>query len=93
MSTGSNRADGSTASSRSTTCIHSSVDPDDPWYLYYEHEHIQMEFLWAARTGSPNPRVLVIGGGGYTFPRYAMEVLPETRMDVVEIDPGVTQVA
>jgi spermidine synthase/MFS family permease len=73
--------------------IHSSVAPENPLFLYYEHEHIQMEFLWAARPGVPNPRALVIGGGGYTFPRYAMEVLPETRMDVVEIDPGVTRVA
>jgi len=73
--------------------IHSSVDPDDPKFLYYEHEHVQMEFLRLARASNPNPRVLVIGGGGYTFPRYAMEVLPETRMDVVEIDPGVTKVA
>ena len=37
--------------------------------------------------------MLVIGGGGYTFPRYAKTELPETVMDVVEIDPGVTKVA
>lgn len=73
--------------------LHSSVDPDNPQFLYYEHEHVQMEFLRQARAASPVPRVLVIGGGGYTFPRYAMEMLPETRMDVVEIDPGVTKVA
>ncbi len=73
--------------------VHSSVDPDNPNFLYYEHEHVQMEFIRAARAGSTVPRVLVIGGGGYTLPRYAMEMLPETRMDVVEIDPGVTQVA
>jgi spermidine synthase/MFS family permease len=73
--------------------IHSSVDPDNPGYLHYRHEHIQMEFLRLARKENPNPRVLVIGGGGYTYPRYAMEMLPETRMDVVEIDPGVTRVA
>lgn len=73
--------------------IHSEVDPDNPGFLRYTHEHIQIEFLWAARAGTPNPRVVVIGGGGYTFPRYAMGILPETRMDVVEIDPGVTKVA
>jgi spermidine synthase len=73
--------------------IHSTVDTEDPKFLHYQHEHIQMEFLWAARPGNPDPRALVIGGGGYTFPRYAMEALPETRMDVVEIDPGVTRVA
>jgi spermidine synthase len=73
--------------------VHSSVDLNDPGYLHYEHEHVQMDFLRGARATNPNPRVLVIGGGGYTFPRYAMLMLPETRMDVVEIDPGVTKVA
>jgi spermidine synthase len=73
--------------------IHSSLYPDRPDKLHYPHEFVQMEFLQAARATSPNPRVLVIGGGGYTFPRYAMEKLRETRMDVVEIDPVVTRVA
>ncbi|MDB5310868.1 MAG: spermidine synthase [Gemmataceae bacterium] len=73
--------------------VHSSVDPDDPTFLHYEHEHIQVEFLRAARGRTPNPKVLVIGGGGYTFPRCAKTLLPETEMDVVEIDPGVTRVA
>jgi len=73
--------------------LHSTVDPSNPRYLHYEHEHIQMEFLWAARAGAEVPSALVIGGGGYTFPRFAMTALPETRMDVVEIDPGVTKVA
>ena len=73
--------------------IHSTVDPNDPLYLYYEHEHVQMEFLRAVRQHDPEPRVLVIGGGGYTFPRCAKTVFPETQLDVVEIDPGVTRVA
>jgi len=66
--------------------IHSEVDPEDSSYLHYKHEHIQMEFLWAARRGIRS-RALVVGGGRLHFPRYAMEMLPETRMDVVEIDP------
>ncbi len=73
--------------------MHSVVDPDDPSYLYYTHEHIQMEFMWLAKVSSPEPKALVIGGGGYTFPRYAMELMPESHVDVVEIDPKVTQVA
>jgi spermidine synthase/MFS family permease len=73
--------------------VHSSVNPDDPTFIYYEHEHMQMELLRAARAATPNPRLLVIGGGGYTFPRYAKALLPETELDVVEIDPGVTRVA
>jgi predicted membrane-bound spermidine synthase len=74
--------------------LHSVVDPEDPSFLYYPHEHIQMEFLWLAKTPeSPKPKTLVIGGGGYTFPRYAMEQMSESKMDVVEIDPKVTFVA
>ena len=73
--------------------IHSSVDPNNPRFLHYTHEYVQAEFVWTALRDGPNPRVLVIGGGGYTFPRYMMETLPATRMDVVEIDPGVTRMA
>ncbi len=70
--------------------IHSKVRPADPGYLHYEHEHIQLEFLQVA---GPKPRALVIGGGGYTFPRAARTFLPGSTVDVVEIDPGVTRVA
>jgi hypothetical protein len=73
--------------------LHSTVNVNDPTYIYYHHEHIQMEFLRAARAQDPHPKVLVIGGGGYTFPRYAKALIPETEMDVVEIDPGVTRAA
>ena len=73
--------------------LHSVVDPYDPTYLYYAHEHTQMEFLWLAKASTPEPRALVIGGGGYTFPRFALETMPQSHIDVVEIDPKVTQVA
>jgi hypothetical protein len=73
--------------------LHSTVDTENPFHLHYTHEHIQMEFLRGARQSNPHPRVLVVGGGGYTFPRYALEAMNETEMDVVEIDPGVTWMA
>lgn len=73
--------------------LHSSVRLDDPTFIHYEHEHVQMEFLRAARHGAPVPKCLVIGGGGYTFPRCAKTVFPEMELDVVEIDPAVTRVA
>lgn len=37
--------------------------------------------------------VLSIGGGGYIIPRYVEKVWPGSRIDVVEIDPGVTEAA
>jgi spermidine synthase/MFS family permease len=74
--------------------IHSKVDIDDPLYLHYVHEQTQLELLQAAAAEHPGEqRVLVVGGGGYTFPRAARVAVPTSRMDVVEIDPGVTAVA
>ena len=36
---------------------------------------------------------LTIGGGGYVFPRYILDVWPGSQVDVVEIDPAVTKAA
>jgi protein-L-isoaspartate O-methyltransferase len=42
----------------------------------------------------PSPRrVLLLGGGGYTFARDFLARLPDARLDVVEIDPAVTDLA
>jgi predicted membrane-bound spermidine synthase len=38
-------------------------------------------------------RMLVLGGGGFSFPKYALEHYPDVRVDVVELDPGVTALA
>jgi spermidine synthase len=74
--------------------IHSIVELNDPTFIHYKHEYIQIELLQAAAAVHPEEqRVLVIGGGGYTFPRYARTMIPTSKVDVVEIDPGVTAVA
>jgi len=36
---------------------------------------------------------LFIGGGGYTFPRYVEASYPNSTIDVMEIDPAVTEMA
>ena len=72
--------------------IHSRVDPNDPTYLHYTHEQIQLDVLREQSLRVAAPRVLVIGGGAYTFPRAARTLLPTCQMDVVEIDPVVTAV-
>ena len=38
-------------------------------------------------------RLLVLGGGGYSFPKYALANYPAVSVDVVEIDPGITRLA
>jgi len=72
--------------------IHSYVKPDDPNFLGYPHEEVQGELVRAAASKGAT-EVLVIGGGGYTFPRWVEHNLPQVGVDVVEIDPGVTEVA
>ncbi len=54
--------------------------------------------VWAALTHglseSDRPlAALVISGGGYSFPRYLKAVRPDSHVEVVEIDPGVTEAA
>ncbi len=74
--------------------IHSIADLRDPTFLHYEHEQFQLETVYAARERSPKEQnILVIGGGGYTFPRCARTLIPTSKLDVVEIDPAVTKVA
>ena len=38
-------------------------------------------------------RVLMLGGGGYSVPKYILENHKEVSVDVVELDPGVTEAA
>jgi spermidine synthase len=66
----------------------------DPSYTGYEHEQVQAEFCrLAADQAGGAANILVIGGGGYTLPRWIDATLPAARVEVVEIDPGVTEVA
>lgn len=79
--------------------VHSAIDLNDPAFLHYPHEKIQGDMIrWAtelAESQGRRARVLIIGGGGYSLPRWieSQEDLRQTEIDVVEIDPGVTQVA
>lgn len=74
--------------------VHSVADLNDPTYLRYKHEQFQLEAVYAARAAYPDSQqVLVIGGGGYTFPRCVRTKIPTAAVEVVEIDPAVTRVA
>jgi len=76
---------------------HSYMRPDDPTWLGYQHEEVQGELTRYARSerlkSNEPTNVLIIGGGGYTFPRWLEIKLPDVGVDVVEIDPAVTEVA
>ena len=73
--------------------VHSYTSLTDPNRLVYEYERIYAEATAYQARQASTLSALFIGGGGYTFPRYMASKYPESRLDVVEIDPGVTQIA
>jgi spermidine synthase len=73
--------------------VHSYSSLEDPTYLVYGYEQTYAELTAYQAERSSGLRAFFIGGGGYTFPRYMEAVYPESEIDVVEIDPGVTAVA
>ncbi len=73
--------------------IHSYVDLQDPLHLPYGYERVYSEIVAWKAARKPDFRALIIGGGGYTFPRYLEEKYPQAKIDVIEIEPRLTQVA
>lgn len=70
--------------------VQSAMFLDDPVELVLRYTR----FFRVAETWRPRmQRVLVLGGGAYSFPRHLMSRFPLLRMDVVELDPGVTEIA
>jgi spermidine synthase len=72
--------------------IHSYVCLEDPLHIEYEYERIYSDVLKWKFKKDENFKSLTIGGGGYTFPRYMEVVYPRAQIDVVEIDPEVTNI-
>lgn len=75
--------------------VHGYMDMNDYKYLHYEYEHLYATVSHRIlkkheREGQPL-RVLFLGGGSYTFPRYLSEFYKNIRCEVAEIDPRVTQ--
>lgn len=73
--------------------IHSFSDLSDPTYLHYGYEKVYAEMMDYVATQKPDFSLLQLGAGGYTTPRYVEAVYPGASDEVIEIDPGVTQVA
>ena len=65
----------------------------DPVFDYFR----AYDCLYAARDAAGNPapcaNLLMLGGGGYAWPKHVVAHHPESRIDVVELDPTVTAVA
>ncbi len=73
--------------------IHSYVALDDPTFLVYPYEQVMADVVTYVARQDSDLRALFIGGGGYTLPRFVRARYPESEIEVVEIDPEVTQVA
>ncbi len=73
--------------------LHSYVALDDPTFLVYGYEKITADFVALQNQNSANPNVLFIGGGGYTMPKLIEFRYPHWNVEVIEIDPEVTEVA
>ncbi len=73
--------------------LHSYVARDDPEFLVYGYEKVTADFVALQHGRSERLSTLFIGGGGYTMPRLIEEVYPGSHVEVIEIDPAVTEIA
>jgi len=70
--------------------VQSAMYPDDPIALAVDYTQYYQLF---AHFKPDFKRVLMIGGGGYSFPKFALSRYPGIHIDVMEIDPEVTALA
>lgn len=73
--------------------IHSKVDLENIEDLKYPYEQIHAAITNRFGKGKDKLTTLIIGGGGYVFPRYILSQWPNSIVEVAEIDPGVTKAA
>ena len=69
---------------------HSIMDKLDPYSLETDYTKF---FPLGLLLNDNTTRVLFIGGGGFSGPKYFMQYYPNVSVDVVEIDPQVVGVA
>ena len=73
--------------------VHSYTNLEDPFHIEYEYIRMYEEIVrWQAKKRA-SLKVLFVGGGGYTFPRFIEAKYPGAEVHVVEIDPEITRVA
>lgn len=67
----------------------------EPVFAYYRAFDGVFESEDAMRAGFHHgiDRILMLGGGGYSYPKFALTTHPDLRMDVVEYDAEVTRLA
>jgi spermidine synthase len=75
------------------TLTHSMVVMDDIENLEYSYAQIYAAITHKLSTGKNRLTALIMGGGGFVFPRYIEAMWPGSGIDVAEIDPGVIDAA
>lgn len=70
--------------------IQSAVNVNKPDELVFWYTQRMAEAVTAA---PQKDRILVLGGGTFTLPRYLAAAYPDSQIDVVEIDPALTAIA
>ena len=72
---------------------HSYVDLADPTYLEFRYVRLFADVV-DAELAAPSPvTALHVGGGGFTFPRYLALTRPGSTSLVLELDPGLVELA
>lgn len=72
---------------------HSFYDVEKPNALLYGYERVYAAVTDHVAGEREAINVLILGGGGYTHPRYILHRRPNSQVYVVEIDPVVTEAA
>jgi spermidine synthase len=72
---------------------HSCSDLNNSFHLVYRYLQSYKEIVQWRAGKREFFKALFLGGGGYTFPRFIEAKYPKAEIDVVEIDPAVTQVS
>jgi MFS family permease len=71
---------------------HSYVDLDDPAHLEFRYARLLARAIDTG-TGAGPLRVLYLGGGGFTLPRWVEATRPGSEARVLEIDPDLVGIA
>jgi spermidine synthase len=73
--------------------VHSMAVMEDINNLQYPYTRIYAGITTALSENKKTLYTMIIGGGGYVYPSYLEKNLPQSHIDVIEIDPGVTKAA
>lgn len=80
------------------------LEDDRIYELVFEYTKLYDKMFEARPAGAEGPagetaaprtvrNVLMLGGGGYSYPKHLIATHPEARIDVVEVDPVITDLA